>query len=1555
MATGTDSHERGKENIVSNITPKRKKKKQEETNFKVICIEAERMTEVSSQRKREESESETFDMMSEESSENDEITEASSYSEESSESEEEREEKVTQRKRKKTKQKSKGKKQRIKGRKTKVAIQTDDEVPIYHVSRIINSFDGNMGEWPNFKRQVQSLLITREKESDELKKAVIFGLLKGEAKSVWGRSQSSNPSLDKCWAKLKKTYENPKRVNSFVAKTIIKMRPVKDIYDLDGLQAILDQVTEFQSAITNLGTLHKLNQTQLVYDIASKFWIEERQKMGTRYNDIKSLLRRIRKLYDNAINYIHSGTVKATGASQKVSKPNYFSIANVQTMQGNQRKCRLCQQEGHVALVCETTMTEQDKIKAVLDQGLCFSCLRPSHNANECRSKGLVRCRYCMKSHPTSLHGVSFGKKLPEPSNIVTVGSVQGPTGKNIGAFVARIGNHQCEILIDSGAEVSVISIDLVNVVQIKKVAPILLLGFETRMSSIVDSVAEIVLIHAKGHVQLEAYVSSHVPRRRLIVGRDHLAKLFREGHKVWHTIFGDVDLETMCGVNSIARAAVPWYSSDLPEDVDPTKLDMKLERLGGGRFEVSLPFFSTCRPRDNFQRVVMNLEQLQRRLRRENLFEEYESELFKFVQQGHAEIINERKGYFLPHREILRPSAVSTKFRIVLNASFGKDSLNQLLWKGTMSGLNTLPHLLRIRSGKYLVTADLQQAFLQIIIKKEDRSFLRFLWKNKEGQLIIMQMIVLPFGVICAPAILTQVVNVIVSELSPPTRAIVQESTYMDDMLAVSDSEGILLAALTETKHAFNQAGFKLHKINSNSGKIRQEYAVSTEDCHVLGIRWNCITDTLNLAWQPGAEIASRRALLQFIGQCYDPLGIAEPVKLPLRVMFSELLALDWDQTIDYERKIRIDKVRSKLHLIAGIKLPRYVHGRNLLCFVDACFIGYGYVIYRDQDIVFGKSKIAPKRRTIVDLELLALLEGMKAIDRIIREIKFEGDIHVFTDSQVNVERLKKSPNDFAIVIARRLMEILTIGAEVGAKFYHVAGGTNPADLFSRGCSIGVYQRKQPWTIEPSKYLSLTPIRTKIICNVRVSKRKDPIIMAWLDRKGTFKAMVKSVQQLMKWKRLIKSRDTIEDGWTAEKATFYLYQQASEKQPAGLVEIDGLLRYVTRTADYQPIWIPQSCQLAENLLKDAHRKSLHRGVQMSMAMMGDEIRVAGAARLLKSIIKKCVICRAIRGKMINQPLGHLHDNQQRYVQPFEDIVTDMFGPIKLSNGTKSYGLIVVCRSTKAVKIQVVPKQTAEDLQAALLTIWRLVGWPNRIHSDNGANYMAVRSKLLAHKPPGSPEFVWTTSTPYGPWMNGLAERLVRTSKECLVRVSQPPHSHHQLQQRFQYIEFIVNSRPILQNDGRLISAFELFTGRPMHIRSSGNQLNPLEWLQQRSAKSEEWGRLWISRFVRQLPRSTNKEKTEIKVGDWVMIPKMMSQRAKWPVGQVIGVKYGRDDVCRSVKIRSEKKELWRPTNGLIRIAQAQAGTVAIPVHDFHLRGIIDAHLRRITEGATNK
>ena len=86
--------------------------------------------------------------------------------------------------------------------------------------------------------------------------------------------------------------------------------------------------------------------------------------------------------------------------------------------------------------------------------------------------------------------------------------------------------------------------------------------------------------------------------------------------------------------------------------------------------------------------------------------------------------------------------------------------SLNKLLWKGSVMGLDILPHLIRIRLFSYVILADLKKAFLQINIHPDHRKYLRLLWKEEDGSIIKYEMTVLPFGVISSPAILTQVVD---------------------------------------------------------------------------------------------------------------------------------------------------------------------------------------------------------------------------------------------------------------------------------------------------------------------------------------------------------------------------------------------------------------------------------------------------------------------------------------------------------------------------------------------------------------------------------------------------------------------------------------------------------------------------------------------------------------------------------------------------------------------------------------------------------------------------
>ena len=70
-------------------------------------------------------------------------------------------------------------------------------------------------------------------------------------------------------------------------------------------------------------------------------------------------------------------------------------------------------------------------------------------------------------------------------------------------------------------------------------------------------------------------------------------------------------------------------------------------------------------------------------------------------------------------------------KVRVVFDASakYENDSLNNHLLKGPDLINNLVSILIQFRLGKYAVTADIEQMFHQIKVKKSDQDALRFLW----------------------------------------------------------------------------------------------------------------------------------------------------------------------------------------------------------------------------------------------------------------------------------------------------------------------------------------------------------------------------------------------------------------------------------------------------------------------------------------------------------------------------------------------------------------------------------------------------------------------------------------------------------------------------------------------------------------------------------------------------------------------------------------------------------------------------------------------------------
>nr|XP_046913710.1 uncharacterized protein LOC124494231 isoform X1 [Dermatophagoides farinae] len=284
----------------------------------------------------------------------------------------------------------------------------DNDVPIYKIVNLIKPFKDNVAEWPAFKRRVETLIIGRKDASEDLKRVLISGILKGRASSIWDRCEAKQMNLKKSWKILSKEIEDPDLINLYIQSMILKMTNVKDKYDTDGLEKIESQIEECANAVASLGPRYIDNTSEIVWKIANKFWREESEKIITECRSLDSLLKRARKAYRNAVELAqHNAEHKLPAKSVKNVDPKP-RVSSIRTVVANPvKKCFLCDKPGHVATACNSELSSLDKKKIVHDKNLCRICLWPGHKSTDCRRKDVIKCATCKGNHPLSLHGIN--------------------------------------------------------------------------------------------------------------------------------------------------------------------------------------------------------------------------------------------------------------------------------------------------------------------------------------------------------------------------------------------------------------------------------------------------------------------------------------------------------------------------------------------------------------------------------------------------------------------------------------------------------------------------------------------------------------------------------------------------------------------------------------------------------------------------------------------------------------------------------------------------------------------------------------------------------------------------------------------------------------------------------------------------------------------------------------------------------------------------------------------------------------------------------------------
>ena len=624
------------------------------------------------------------------------------------------------------------------------------------------------------------------------------------------------------------------------------------------------------------------------------------------------------------------------------------------------------------------------------------------------------------------------------------------------------------------------------------------------------------------------------------------------------------------------------------------------------------------------------------------------------------------------------------------------------------------------------------------------------------------------------------------------------------------------------------------------------------------------------------------------------------------------------------------------------------------------------------------------------------------------------------WTDSQIVLGYLRNDSKRFKIFVANRVQEIQN--SSTASQWRHIPGHDNPADLASRGVNSDKLVNSSLWFHGPSflhqQHLALSnndydiksaddpELRSAVVNSITTNTDLDLFNFSFF---SSWKSLVRGVARakllakLFKESISIKGRLRPREGKSAARPLEVADMGAAQSliikaiqgsyfqdeietlkskecltkgnelhrlncflDKSGILRVGGRLRFTNLYSVFKhPVVLPRGAHATTLLILDSHAKVKHQGRGMTI----NEVRargywIVGLNSEVKALIRKCVICQALRGSTQTQKMADLPADRAECAPPFTYCGVDLFGPFLVKERRsllKRYGTIFTCLSSRAIHIEMAYSLSADSFIQCLRKVIAIRGPIRLLRCDNGTNFVganhelarageAMRSDQLRNFAlDNNCDVQFHMNPPSASHMGGAWERLigvVRSVLNAILDNNSERLDDNSLSTFFYEAAAIVNSRPLSlehvtdPEHPEPLTPNHLLTGKSRIVMpppgefSQGDTYHIKRWRRVQFMADQFWQR-WRREYLRylQLRSKWQREKREMRVGDVALIADNNTPRNDWKRGIVTEVFVSRDGLVRSVRLKigqkadNEDSSLIRPVHKLVLLLPSEKPT----------------------------